>query len=137
LVSAGYDCGRRTLFIWEGVTMYLPLAAVDETLAFVARQSGPGSSIVFDYIFRAALDGDTTLLGAAESIRSVRKRGEPFLFGIDAGGVDTFLKDRGLECLSDHGPFDLEKAYLTRSDGASLGKLFGYCAIAHARRGAS
>jgi osmotically-inducible protein OsmY len=24
---------------------------VDETLAFVARQSGPGSSIVFDHIF--------------------------------------------------------------------------------------
>jgi O-methyltransferase involved in polyketide biosynthesis len=94
-----YDSGRRTLFIWEGVTMYLPLAAVDETLAFVARQSGPGSSIVFDYIFRAVLDGDTTLLGAAETIRSVRKRGEPFLFGIDAGGVHTFLKDRGLEAL--------------------------------------
>jgi methyltransferase (TIGR00027 family) len=136
LVGAGYDSGRRTLFIWEGVTMYLPLAAVNETLAFVARQSGPGSSIVFDYIFRAILDGDTTLFGAAETIRSVRKRGEPFLFGIDAGGVRSFLNDRGLECLSDHGPSDLEKTYLTRSDGASFGRLYGYCAIAHARRGA-
>lgn len=117
--------------------MYLPLAAVDETLAFVARQSGPGSSIVFDHIFRGILDGDTALFGAAESIRSARKRGEPFLFGIDAGGVGTFLEDRGLQCLSNHGPSELEKAYLTRSDGASLGPPFGYCAIAHARRGPS
>jgi O-methyltransferase involved in polyketide biosynthesis len=117
--------------------MYLPLAAVDETLAFVARQSGPGSSIVFDHIFRGILDGDTALFGAAESIRSARKRGEPFLFGIDAGGVGTFLEDRGLQCLSNHGPSELEKAYLTRSDGASLGPPFGYRAIAHARRGPS
>jgi methyltransferase (TIGR00027 family) len=135
LVGVGYNPTRRTLFICEGVTMYLTAAAVDETLACVARRSGSGSAIVFDYGFRSILEGDSTLYGAAEAIRNVRRRGEPFLFGIDAGGAGAFLTDRGLECVSDQGPTDLERTYLTRSDGSLFGRAVGYWAIAHARRG--
>src|SRR5205814_8441861 len=49
LASAGYDSSQRTFFIWEGVTMYLPEAAVQETLRWVAAQA-PGSTIIFDFV---------------------------------------------------------------------------------------
>src|SRR5215472_16931092 len=49
----GYASGARTLFLWEGVTYYLPLEAVRAVLSFVGSQSGPGSSIVFDYVTKA------------------------------------------------------------------------------------
>ena len=49
LAAAGYDSSQRTFFIWEGVTMYLPEAAVEETLRWVAAQA-PGSTIIFDFV---------------------------------------------------------------------------------------
>jgi methyltransferase (TIGR00027 family) len=137
LPGIGYDPKLRTLFIWEGVTMYLTPAAVDDTLAFVVARSGPGSSIVFDYVFQSILVGDSTLYGAAEAVRLVRKRREPFLFGIEAGGAGRFLKERGLECAAELGPADLERIYLSREDGTLFGRAVGYWAIAHGRRSTS
>ncbi len=134
LLRGSYDPTRRTLFICEGVTMYLTAEAVDDTLACVSRHSGPGSSIVFDYVFRSILEGDATLYGAAEAIRLVQKRGEPFLFGIEAGKLVSFLKNRGLERVADLGPADVERIYLTREDGCLIGRSVGYWALAHARR---
>ena len=61
LFESGYDKSLKTLFIWEGVTMYITAEAVDETLAFVAGNSGKGSSIIFNYIFRSVLDGTCEL----------------------------------------------------------------------------
>ena len=57
LFESGYDGDLKTFFIWEGVTYYLTARAVDATLDFIARDSGEGSSIIFDYIFRSVLDG--------------------------------------------------------------------------------
>jgi methyltransferase (TIGR00027 family) len=45
--QSGYDKDKKSLFIWEGVTPLLTAEAVDETLQFVANNSGPGSSILF------------------------------------------------------------------------------------------
>jgi methyltransferase (TIGR00027 family) len=137
LAGFGYDPGQRTLFIWEGVTMYLTASAVDDTLAFVANQSGAGSSIIFDYVFRSVVEGNSTLYGAAAAVRLVRRRGEPFRFGIEPGEVAPFLGERGLECVSALGPAELERIYLTRSDGALFGRVVGYWAIAHGRRTAT
>src|SRR5512139_1801546 len=134
LVTGSYDPTRRTLFICEGVTMYLTAGAVDEMLACVSRHSGLGSSIVFDYVFHSILEGDATLYGAAEAIRLVQKRREPFLFGIKAGEVVSFLRDRGFECVADLSPADVERIYLTREDGRLIGRSVGYWALAHARR---
>ncbi len=39
---------RRTLFIWEGVTTYIGVAATDRSLRFMATLSPPGSQVVFD-----------------------------------------------------------------------------------------
>ena len=57
LLAHGYDPQLKTLFIWQGVTQYLNPAAVDSTLAFVAHNSGPGSKIIFDYMYTSLLGG--------------------------------------------------------------------------------
>jgi len=134
LARHGYDPAGRSLFICEGVTMYLTAAAVDDTLAFVAQRAVPGSSIVFDYVFRSILQGDSTLYGAAEAVRLVRRRGEPFLFGIPQGEIRAFLNARGLDCAADLRPAELERAYLTDGNGRLIGRCVGYWALAHARR---
>ena len=97
LFTRGYDRWLKTLFIWEGVTMYLAADAVDATLAFIAGNSGAGSSIVFDYIYRAALDG-TMKENEVKSMQRWRSvTGEGLVFGIQKGRIDGFLSQRGFE----------------------------------------
>jgi methyltransferase (TIGR00027 family) len=134
LLGAGLHPGRQTLFIAEGLTMYLTAEAVDSLLACVAHRAGPGSSIIFDYVFRSILDGDSSLYGAVEAIRLVHERSEPFLFGIEAGTVGSFLGVRGLECVEELGPSEVERIYLSRTDGSVIGRSVGYWALAHARQ---
>ncbi len=95
LQKAGYDRTRKTLFIWEGVTYYIPAAAVDRALAFVANDSGCGSSIVFDCFPRAVADGTSTLKEARAMYRFLDRHGEPLLFGLDPEEIEPFLRQRG------------------------------------------
>jgi methyltransferase (TIGR00027 family) len=96
LFESGYDKELKTLFIWEGVTMYIPAQAVDETLAFIAGNSGEGSSVVFDYVVKSLLDGTCQLEDAKYYDPDYFKRkGEPFIFGLEPTAVEDFLSQRG------------------------------------------
>ena len=113
LLQAGYDHTLKTLFIWQGVTMYLTAEAVDTTLAFVTGHSPSGSAIVFDYVYRHILDGAQT----QSEIRDMRRyrfmTGEGLSFGIERGAVEAFLKQRGFSGAKDVNAEDLKLAYFT------------------------
>jgi methyltransferase (TIGR00027 family) len=96
LFSAGYDAGKKTAFIWEGVTYYLDSEAVDKTLDFVANQSGPGSEILFDYFDASVLNGNNSSTVVKKFFQYAAKKGEPFKFGISDGKLEVFLVQRGL-----------------------------------------
>jgi methyltransferase (TIGR00027 family) len=115
LFACGYDERLKTLFIWQGVTYYLTPQAVDGTLAFVAGHSGPGSSIIFDYMDPALLAG-APHHGEVSSMRHYRGlTGEGLAFGIPMSGIQAFLEARGFTQVrnADHGA--LEKAYYSGS----------------------
>ncbi len=101
LIESGYYRNLKTLFIWEGVTMYLEPSAVDETLSFVVNNSGKGSSIIFDYLFKSIVDGTDEHYLAKRLRRLVKLKGEPYLFGIEEGVVANFLHDRGFYQVKD------------------------------------
>lgn len=113
LVDCGYDERLKTLFIWQGVTQYLTLAAVDSTLAFVAGHPGPGSCIVFDYMYTAVLDG-TIKHGEVSGMRRYRRfTGEGFTFGIEEGTIEIFLQPRGFDQIKNVTSQELKDAYFT------------------------
>jgi len=95
LLESGYDRNSKTLFIWEGVTMYLSAEAVDETLAFVVNNSGEGSSIIFNYIYRSVVDGTCEMKEARSTRKWLARIGEPYTFGVKQGAIDEFLSKRG------------------------------------------
>lgn len=99
LIEAGYDPGKRTLFIWEGVSYYLTAAAVDQTLTFMARNSAMGSAVLFDFFPRAVIDGTSRRKEAVSLRKRLKQRGEPLLFGIDDEDLVPFLRARGFETL--------------------------------------
>lgn len=74
--------------------MYIAAEAVDETLSFMAKNSGKGSSVIFNYIFKSVLDG-TCELEYANKLRKAHEREEPFRFGIEEGAIEAFLSGRG------------------------------------------
>ena len=116
LLEAGYRKDKKTLFIWEGVTVYLTPEAVDETLAFVAENSGKGSSIIFDYAFQFALDATSDSEEAKKWRKAYERRGEPPKFALKEDEVEEFLSKRGFYQVKSVSMEYLENVYF-RSKG--------------------
>lgn len=95
LVSAGYNTGLKTLFIWEGVTMYLEEERVIDTLSFMAKNSGKDSCVVFDFTHPEVLDGTCGRTEAAEWLKITQKSEEPLRFGIARDRIPRFLESLG------------------------------------------
>ena len=91
----GYDSRLKTFFIWEGVTMYIDPEAVDDTLSFVADNSGKGSALVFDYTYADVVNGTSDRKEAVEWLRITEKYGEPLRFGVDDEQIEPFLAEKG------------------------------------------
>ena len=130
LLKAGYRKDKKTLFIWEGVTVYLTPEAVDETLAFVAENSGKGSSIIFDYAFQFALDATSDSEEAKKWRKAYERRGEPPKFALKEDEVEEFLSKRGFYQVKSVSMESLENVYF-RSKGISR-KVTRLGAIVHA-----
>jgi len=113
LFDFGYDQQLRTLFIWEGVTYYLTTEAVNSTLEFVLRNSGQGSSIIFDYVYASALTTARKRGEIARMKRYSRFTGEGLVFGIEEGKVEEFLSRRGYIHIENATGNDLKKVYFT------------------------
>ena len=58
LIEAGYDATKRTIFLWEGVTLYLGKTAVRNTIRTVKANSAVGSIIVADLYAKRFVTGE-------------------------------------------------------------------------------
>jgi methyltransferase (TIGR00027 family) len=113
LSECGYDEHATTLFIWQGVTQYLTLEAVENTLAFVVQHSTPGSSIIFDYMYTSLLDG-TAQHGEVRQMRRNRwLSNESLTFGFLEGSITAFLEERGFTQVFDANCKYLHDTYFT------------------------
>lgn len=128
LENANFDESLRTLFLWEGVTMYLRPDAVDAVLSLVAGAPA-GSSVVFDYAYAESIAHPERFEGAVAQAKFAASRGEPFLFGIgpEPGQVSEFLTARGLELVRHWDHEQLRALY------PGSGFLMPYLGIVHAR----
>lgn len=93
LRSAGYDPLRRTLFVWQGVIMYLTPEGIDATLRFIAGQAVENSVLVFDAMQSNALSSGSPLRLMTAMM------GERLTFTIDSDMLPSFLAQRGLELM--------------------------------------
>lgn len=101
LRNAGWQRNRKTFFIWEGVTFYLPEAAVDATLRFVAAESAPCSLIVFDYAADRLIRGEHDDERMKRSLGLAKFIGEPWQFWFPMNGAGEWIMQRYLKVVSD------------------------------------
>jgi methyltransferase (TIGR00027 family) len=113
LVSKGFDRTAKTCVIAEGLTFYIDAAAVRSILDFVKRDCGQGSVLAFDTIDDATASGTTTDPDGIKTIATVRKNGEPFLFGVKRGPGETakLVQGSGLTLVEDLTPRAIEQRY--------------------------
>jgi methyltransferase (TIGR00027 family) len=131
LRERGYAPDAKTLFLWEGVTYYLPQDAVKTVLLVVATQSAPGSSILFDYVTRAFVDGDYSGYGTRRLADGWRRLGNVNKFGVD--DIEAFTRPLGLKIRSDIDAAILERRFLSSLGGRRV-RAWGCMRIALAQR---
>jgi methyltransferase (TIGR00027 family) len=126
LTQSGYDHSRMTAFVWEAVTRYLSAAAVDETLRFVASNTGAGTSILFDYIYGSLLRS-----GSTEAKKWVRyfesQMREPYTFAIEEGQIGAFMAQRGFRNIHNVDARYMEATYFKPAgQSIKVNRFFGW-----------
>lgn len=127
LAQTLYSPRACTLFIAEGLLMYLSPAEVERIFRFIREHSGYESRFAFTFVETRA-DGR---IGFRKSSRIVdawlRLRGESFKWGIDRGQIADFLDARGFKLREVVTAKDLRAKYLTEERLSEFSSAEGEC----------
>jgi methyltransferase (TIGR00027 family) len=130
LGEGGFAGGVRTLFVLEGLLMYLQPQSVDETLKVIEAFSGGGSEVVFDYVRASVLRRAGSHYGEREIAETVAKAGERWHFGIEERELEESLEAYGLKVIEHLDARDLEQRYFTDASGERVGRVNGtHCLV--------
>ena len=135
LDMAEFKRDRRSLFILEGLLMYLDPKSVQSTFHTIREYAGMGSRVVFDYIQASVIRHENTLYGESGLAKTVSKAGEQWRFGIEPDEIASFAGAYGLE-VSDHKcAQELEATYFQDEHGRLVGRINGtHCIVTAVRR---
>lgn len=116
LSRSDYDSSADTLFVAEGLLMYLALAEVDLILNFIRRYSGRASRLAFTFMETRG-DGRIGFRRSSPLVNAwLRLRGESFRWGMPHAQAREFLAARGLTVREVITSETLKARYLT-ADG--------------------
>ena len=114
LATAGFDHGKPAVVAWLGVTYYLDLTAIRDTLERVGRWPS-GTTIVFDY-FLPEREWDKAGADVAATMRFTghlrELEGEPWLSYFTPDELNALLRPAGFTSIAHFTPADIKKTYL-------------------------
>jgi len=134
LAKSGYDHSVKTLFVWEGVTMYLDAESIDRTLAFIASNTGNGTTVYFDYLMQSVLDGTCNYpeAVAVRNTESFNSDGiEKYTYGIEESSISEFLYQRNFKLLEHMTGESLKERYFHGKNAKRY--VFRICGFVHAQ----
>lgn len=128
LRQAGYDSELKTVFLWEGVSMYLEQTTVDATLQFVSECKNRKSMLVFDYIATIPNRDVDKYYGvkAWSKTWSKYRQAEPFKFTIDDSQIASYLNEMGLSIKAHLNEQEIQEHYLPQVRYKNLEKVTGW-----------
>ncbi len=130
LKEAGFAAGVRSLFILEGLLMYLQPESVDDLFRAIHEFSGAGSEVVFDSVYTSVLRHENLFFGEEDVVKTVSKAGEKWQFGIEKNGIEDYLKRRGFALIESLDADVLEQRYFRDGNGSIVGKINGtHCLV--------
>ena len=134
LEQAGFKQDEKSLFILEGVLMYLQPQSVDQTFQTIKELTAVGSEVVFDYIYASVLRHENIYYGEKGMLETMTKAGEQWHFGIEKGEIIQFLSRYGFELHDHRDSRDLEEMYFKNPSGKTVGRVNGTHCLARAVR---
>jgi methyltransferase (TIGR00027 family) len=134
LEEAGLRRQGRTLFVLEGLLMYLRPESVDTTFRLIREFAEKGSEIVFDYVYASVLRHENLYYGEEDIAGTVAKAGEQWHFGIEKGQIARFLASYDLGLLDHKDAGGLEEMYFKEATGGIAGRINGTHCIVRAVR---
>jgi methyltransferase (TIGR00027 family) len=130
LLESGFEKNKKSLFIMEGLTMYLQPDSIDQTFRIIQEFSSSGSKIIFDYIYASVLQKEYLYYGEQDMIRRTSKVNEDWVFGIEKGSIGEFTSRYGFEVLSHLDSNDLQHRFFKDKQGNMIGKINGtHCIV--------
>lgn len=107
-----YNRAARSLFIAEGLLMYLEPETVSSIFEFVAKHTGPNSCFAFTFLERHG-NGKINFRRGSKTIDLWLKwRGEGFRWGIRRRELKQYAADKGLSLRAIAGEQTLRRLYL-------------------------
>jgi methyltransferase (TIGR00027 family) len=135
LHNSGFESAKRSLFVLEGLIMYLQAESVDAAFGTISEFSGAGSRVVFDYVVAAVLRNEGRRLGQSRIARTVSKAGEQWQFGLDVETIEPFLDKYGFALVDHRDSQALEKTYFSDAEGKILKRVNAtHCLVTAERR---
>ena len=134
LESNGFKRNKTTLFIMEGIIQYLNKEAVDELFKLLYELAEPESKVVFDYIYASVLRKENIYYGEKDIYKKVNSVQEPWLFGIEKGRMEAFVKNYNFSLIQNLDSEDLEKMFFRDEQGQIIGKINGTHCIAYIKK---
>lgn len=123
LDKAGFIKNKRSLFVLEGLIMYLQPASVHETFQTIHDYAGDGSLILFDYVRASVLESERSLFGEEDIVRTVSRAGEKWHFGLERSDLQEFLRRYEMKLIDHKDAHDLEKEFFCNINGQTIGKV--------------
>lgn len=130
LFKAGWSPREKTVFLLEGLVMYLPRPAVDDLLTGIACHAGVGSAVLFDFMPQSLADGSSDIEGGQNIRQWTIQIGEPIVSGFADGEIKPFLTGIGYSEVSVITSRELGKRYFTGKNANR--RVSGLISVAHA-----
>ena len=132
LRAGGFDPRKKSMFLMEGLLMYIQPSAVDRILRSIKSGTGEGSVVLFDYVTRIANPDSSVDRQAAQNLlKFIKDANEPMKFSLKEGEIYAYLTERGFRDIVDFGNKDYIERYFKGKNRDR--ELFGLVSFASAR----
>ncbi|MFS1515793.1 class I SAM-dependent methyltransferase [Bacillus sp. SCS-151] len=111
LIKPSFSPKKLTFISWLGVTYYLTIDTLFETLHALKRIIPTGSSIVFDYLDDTAFDPDRASKRILQMQEIAKQTQEPLKTGLDPNTMDLSLQQIDMLLYEHLSPEDIDKRY--------------------------
>ena len=115
IFQGGFQAAIRTIYVWQGVSYYLPERTVSAVLDFVRREMIDGSYVVFDNCWPLMLVENDEIPGIRFNIERLKEIGEPYIFGMEPEDMKRWLQGKGFRNIQLAQLDELEMVYMKTS----------------------
>ena len=126
LARVNFDRTRPTLFSWFGVTYYLEIESIKETLTSIASHMAPGSAVMFDYLADPKLTPYGFIRMQEDGGNFVARRGEPWLSNFIPDELSDFMNALGYATVNHLKPQDIGNHYFSETDDIIYPPFYGF-----------